>query len=71
MLAVAVHGGGFSPGAGDADDPASGVELGPDGSDAPLLEVADGDIEVVHPLTASSKAAPASAPANRWVALPR
>lgn len=25
----------------------------------------------VHPLTASSKAAPANAPANRWVVLPR
>jgi hypothetical protein len=53
---------------GEAD--AFGVALGPAGSDARLLEVADGD-EAVQPLTAISNAAPARTPANRWVAIPR
>jgi hypothetical protein len=61
MFPVAVH--------ADADSDAWGVALGPNDPDVSLLEVVDGDA-AVHALTASSKAAPASAPARRWEVLP-
>ena len=48
----------------DGETEARGVALGPAEPDAPTLEVAAGDAPV-HPLTASSKAVPASAPARR------
>jgi hypothetical protein len=60
MSPVALHAGAAdSSGVEDAEAEAPGVAL------VPLLEVADGD-EAVQPLTASSNAAPAKTPANRW-----
>jgi hypothetical protein len=59
MSPVAVHAGALlSSGVEDWDDDGRGVALGP------LLEVAAGDA-AVHPLTANSNAAPASALAER------
>jgi hypothetical protein len=68
MFPVAVHEAAVTSEVEDGED-AWGVALGPDESEAALLEVADGDA-AVHPLIASSKAAPASAEAKRWVVLP-
>jgi hypothetical protein len=67
MFAVGVHAAAAgSSGVGDAEDDAGGV-LAPD-PDAALLGVAAGEV-AVHPLTATTQTAPASAPANRWVVI--
>jgi hypothetical protein len=69
MFAVGVHpGAAGSSGVDDAEDDAGGG-LAPD-PDAALLEVAAGEV-AVHPLTASTQAAPTSAAANRRGPLPR
>jgi len=65
MFPAEVHAGGtYASGVEDANG------VGPSGSDAAPLEVADGDA-AVHALTASSKAVRVSAPAKRLAVLPR